>query len=111
MNEKKCVFGMKENTAGVVAYAGVFCTGILFLVMERENKTVRFHALQSTLTFIALGLLSMVAGWIPFIGGLLSWAVGVVTFAAWLYLMYTAHKGIKFKAPVLGDVCEQQVNK
>jgi len=111
MSEKKCVFGLQENVAGLVAYAGCFFTGILILVMEKENKTVRFHALQSTLLFILLSVLTTVAGWIPFIGGLLAWALGVVSFAAWLYLMYTAYKGIKFKVPVLGDVCEAQVNK
>jgi len=111
MNEKKCVFGLQENMAGLVSYAGVFITGILVLVMEKDNKTVRFHALQSTLTFILLGVLNTVAVWIPFIGGLLSWVIGIVTFAAWVYLMYTAYKGIKFKVPVLGDVCEAQANK
>ena len=111
MSDKKCVFNLDENIASLVSYAGFFVTGIIFLVMEKENKTVRFHALQSIIWFIALGIVSTVAGWIPIIGGLLAGAVGLLTLASCVYLMYTAYQGQTFKIPVIGDICWQQINK
>ena len=119
---KKSVFGLDENIAAMVAYLGTFITGIIFLIMERDNKTVRFAALQSTIFFIGMGLISIVVGWlmvfigwIPFLGGLVtSLIVGgirLITFATWIYLSYTAYKGQKVKIPMLGDIVEEQINK
>jgi len=110
-NNNKSTFGLDENIASLVCYAGIWVTGIIFLIMEKDNKTVRFHALQSIIWFIALNIVTSIAGWIPFIGGILAWVLGIVTFASWLYLMFTAYKGQKFKLPIVGDICEQQINK
>jgi len=122
----KSVFGLDENIAALVAYVGTFVTGIIVLVMEKENKFVRFAALQSTVFFlgilvlnIAVNILVSILGAIPFlgwiIGGLLGWllptAIGLLSFGAWIYLMYTAYKGQKFKLPIVGDIVEQQIEK
>lgn len=108
---KKSVFGLDENVASALCYALAFLSGIVILIMEKENKTVRFHALQSTLWFIALLVLSTVAGWIPFLGGLLSSILGLISFASWVFLMYSAFVGKKFKIPMIGDVVEAQIGE
>jgi len=119
---RKSVFGLDENIAAMLAYLGIFVTGIIILILERENKTVRFAALQSTIFFIGAGVLSTVVGWlmffiswVPFLGGLVSGlitgAISLGIFLMWIYLSYTAYKGEKYKIPVLGDIVEQQIEK
>ncbi len=114
---KKSLFGLTENLVGLISYAGLCVTGIIVLIMERENKFVRFHALQSTLWFLLLGVVGWVTGAlrvIPLIGfaaGFLGWFVGVLSFVSWVYLMYVAFTGKEFKIPVIGDVVWAQINK
>ena len=114
---KKSVFGLNENIAGALSYVFTFFSGIVVLVMEKENKFVRFHALQSTIWFVFLCVLGwalrILAG-IPLLGlliGVVAWAVGVISFASWVLLIVMAVKGETFKLPVIGDVVWAQVNK
>ena len=109
---RKSVFGLNENLAGVLSYAGFFFSGVIILVMEKENRTVRFHALQSILWFMILGVARTVAGWLPrLIGVPLGSALGIITVLSWLFLMYTAFVGKKYKIPMIGEVAEAQVNR
>jgi len=105
------VFGLSENIASVLSYALLFFSGIVVLVMERENKTVRFHALQSTIWFIFITLASLIVGFIPWVGNFLNSVLGWICFASWLFLMYNAFAGKKFKIPMIGDVVESQISK
>ncbi|MCL2573711.1 MAG: hypothetical protein FWE34_04065 [Defluviitaleaceae bacterium] len=114
----KSVFGLNENMAAALAYLGIFISGIVILITERENKFVRFAALQSTVLFLPLFLVMMVLGWftwIPILGplvfGLVSGIIGFVTFLAWIYLMFMAYKGQAVKVPFIGDICWEQVHK
>jgi uncharacterized membrane protein len=113
----KSIFGLEENIAGALSYAGLFFTGIVALVMEKDNKTVRFHALQSTIWFLFLFLfnwvLSIFTG-IPLLGFIFRIAsnlVGIIGFVSWAYLIFTAYKSTVFKLPVIGDVVWAQINK
>ena len=114
---KKSVFDLDEKIAGLLSYALLFVSGIFFYVMERENKFVRFHALQSTVWFLALGAVNLVLrilGGLPLLGGLFVFVnglVGLLGLVSWVYLMYMAYKGAEFKIPILGDVVWSQVNK
>jgi len=60
--------GLDENVAGLLCYLLGFITGILFLVVEKKSRFVKFHAMQSTITFLSLFVISVVLGWIPIIG-------------------------------------------
>ena len=59
--------GLPENVAGALAYALGPVTGVLFLVLEKKSKFVRFHAMQSLITFGGLfvlnSVLTMVSIW------------------------------------------------
>ena len=46
--------GLDENVAGFLCYLFGFVTGIVFLVVEKESRFVKFHAMQSTITFLGL---------------------------------------------------------
>ena len=106
----KTSLGIEENIAGLLCYVLGFITGIVFLVLEKDNKFVRFHAMQSLATFVALYAISIVVGMIPFIG-ILSILINILGLILWLLLMYKAFEGERFKLPVVGDFAEKQINK
>src|SRR5512141_1788646 len=69
MDEKeKSSTGLDENVAGFFCYLLGFITGIVFLVVEKRSSFVRFHAMQSTITFLGLFVVSMVIGVFPLFG-------------------------------------------
>jgi len=126
-DEKKSSMNMDENIASALAYVLFWLTGIIFFVIEKENKTVRFHAMQSILTFIPLQIIAWIVGWIgapsaswsytgyysynPGIPALLwlSWIIWALTIILWLILMIKAYQGEKFKLPIVGDIAEKQL--
>ena len=59
---------MDENVAGLLCYVLGWISGLVFFLIEKKNKFVRFHALQSIIVFGVLTLASIVIGWIPIIG-------------------------------------------
>jgi len=65
----------------------------------------------SLATFLIIFVISMVIGFIPVIGWLLSPLIGLVALILWLLLMFKAYKGEKYKLPIAGDFAEQQVSK
>ncbi|MDK2835171.1 MAG: hypothetical protein PWP63_2258 [Methanolobus sp.] len=102
--------GLAENISGVVAYFLGFITGIVLLVIEKENKFVRFHAAQSTVVFGALFIISIILGFIPIIGRLIALFLPIIGLVLWLYLMFMAYKGNLYRLPVLADFADKQEN-
>jgi uncharacterized membrane protein len=98
--------GLEPNVAGLLCYLGAWISGIVFLVIEQENKFVRFHALQSIVTFGALTVAGALLSWIPFVGGFFSTIIGILAFILWIILMVEAYQGKLFKVPVAGHVAE-----
>ena len=95
--------GLDENVAGFFCYLFFFVTGIVFLVVEKESSFVKFHARQSTITFLILLVLS----WIPVIG-FLFWILGLIL---WLLLMIKALQGQRYSLPIVGKMAEQKTNQ
>lgn len=95
----KTSMGLEENVAGLLCYVLGWITGIIFIVLEQENKFVRFHAMQSILTFAALTVLS----WIPVV----QWFVWIIALILWIVLMVKAYQGVVFKLPFIGDLAEK----
>ncbi|MFC1913237.1 DUF4870 domain-containing protein [Chloroflexota bacterium] len=98
--------GLEPNIAGLLCYLGGWITGIVFLVIEQKNKFVRFHALQSIVTFGALTVASALLNWIPLVGGFFSAVIGILAFVLWILLMVKAYQGELYKVPVAGQVAE-----
>jgi uncharacterized membrane protein len=121
----KTIFGLDENIAAALANATFGIFGAVALIGERENKFVRFHAMQAIIVFFALALISGIIGTlvgvfgsIPLIGGLvalpfgiLRFALGLVTGLTWIYLTFSAYVGRMAKVPVIGDVVLRQLDK
>jgi uncharacterized membrane protein len=116
--KNKTSMGLDENVAGALCYVLGFITGIVFLVMEKDNKFVKFHAVQSIATFLPV----MVIGWIItsilwstpmmwWLAGIISMLISLVELILWLVLMMKAYQGEKFKLPIVGDIAEKQSEK
>ena len=106
---EKTSTGLTENVAGLLCYVLGWVSGIVFILIEQENKFVRFHAIQSICVFGVLTLASIILGWIPFIGGVLAWIISVVGFILWIILMIKAYQGVKYKLPWAGNFAEKRV--
>lgn len=99
--------GLTENVAGLLCYVLWWVSGIVFLIIEPENKFVRFHALQSIIIFGIINLVVIVFSPIPFLGLVIIWIASVVGFVLWIVLMVTAVKGRNYKLPWAGDLAEK----
>ncbi len=99
--------GLDENIAGLLCYVLGWVSGIVFLLIEPENKFVRFHAFQSIIVFGVITVASAVLDWIPVIGGFFIWIIGTVAFIFWVVLMVKAYQGTKYKLPWAGDQAEK----
>lgn len=102
--------GLKENVAGALSYLLGPITGILFLIMEKESQFVKFHAMQSTIVFGGLWVLSIILSFIPYIGWMLLPLINLIGLILWVLLMYKAYSNEWFKLPVVGDIAEQQIS-
>ena len=117
----KSVFDLTPNGAAALSYVLGFFTGIMVLVLERNNRYVRFHAMQSTLWFLMLTVVWWVVSIltnIPILGllfGLVFWPVTFFGMAFYIgskiFLIWKAYNGATFKIPVIGAVAWDQVNK
>jgi uncharacterized membrane protein len=102
--------GMDENLAALLSYVLGFVTGIIFFVIEKESKFVKFHAMQSILVSAGLMILSFVLGLIPIIGWIAAILLGPVSLVLWIILMVKAYKHVWFKLPVVGEIAEKQAS-
>jgi len=99
--------GLEENIAGLLCYLFSIVSGVVFLVLEKENKFIRFHAMQAILTFIFVAGISIILSFIPFIGWIISLFLAPLGFFLSIFLMYQAYQGKMFKLPFIGDLAEQ----
>ncbi|MTI96420.1 MAG: hypothetical protein FH749_13255 [Firmicutes bacterium] len=125
--------GLEENVASALCYALGWLSGLVFFFIEKDNKTVRFHALQSIITFGTLhlifwviGLLSGIIlravirsagyyafGYVVFSGlfTLLSIVIGLAIFICWAILIYKTYNGQKIKLPIAGKIAAKHTGE
>jgi len=104
----KTTTGIEASVEALLCYLVGFITGIVFLVIEKENKYVRFHAMQSIIAFGFLFILSYVIAFMPFLV-MLTPIVSIVTIILWIIMMIKAYQGEKFKLPIAGDIAEKNI--
>jgi uncharacterized membrane protein len=127
--------GLDPKVAGALSY--IWIVGLIFFFIEKENRFIRFHAMQSIifgivnsvimivlvvlaviLTF-AFGIGGAIVGGV--VGGLVSMLVWVVWLIFWLFVLIfivglvfaavKAYQGQMFKLPIIGNMAEKIVNK
>ncbi len=112
--------GLPSNMAGALAYFLGAITGILFLVLEKRDPFVRFHAAQSigvTVVAVAISVvlmvLSAVLGFVPILGWLLGAVLSLgfmlVSVGFWLFLMFQAWQGRSWEVPGVGPRVRQML--
>lgn len=109
MGTEKTGMGMEQNVAGLLCYLVGWVTGLVFFLMEKENKFVRFHAMQSIVVFGGLTVVSLIVGIIPVIGWIVSWLIGIVALVLWILLMVKAYQNQMYKLPWAGDFAEKHI--
>ncbi|HII02596.1 TPA: hypothetical protein HA351_13440 [Methanosarcinaceae archaeon] len=129
--------GLSENIEGLLCYSFTLISGAIFLVVEKKSKFVRFHAIQSIVAFfllsIPVGLWEQlldndfeyyVVDFIIFV--LLNqhplipmyillddpyafevFYMSFLSFFLWIFLMYGAYRGKKYKLPIVGSLAEK----
>jgi uncharacterized membrane protein len=122
--------GLDENVAALISYIFGWVSGLIFFLMEKDSKLVRFHAMQSILFNVLVAIVCFV-GWIitvvlvliassladalGAVSGILAglvWLVIVVgILIAWILCLVRAYQGKFFKLPVIGNIAEKIVNK
>lgn len=127
---KTKTLGLDYSVAGLLAYLPICCinviTSIIWLVSEpKENKVLRFHALQSLLLVgvcIIVGVVFWILGFVLAVGASQSATVGVgggfllllielvvsgVIFIVDIVALVKAYQGQIWKIPVIGDIADK----
>jgi uncharacterized membrane protein len=122
--------GLDANVAALLAYLLGLIGGIVFYVLEKDSKFVKFHSMQSILfnalvvvVFIGLTIVNLVlqlvasgiSNGLGIIVGLLStlvWlGICVAIFVAFVLCLVKAFQGKMFKLPVIGNMAEKFASK
>lgn len=114
--------GLEPNIAALLAYLFGWLGGLIFFMIEKDNKFVRFSAMQSilfnvasialwfVLTFV-VGALSIATGGLGALFGLLMPLVGIGFLIIWIMLMVKAYNGEEWELPIIGGIARNAVNK
>jgi uncharacterized membrane protein len=130
MDTGKSALGLDGNVAAALGYP-IGIIAIICLIMEKENRFVKFHALQSILLHVAfiivaiavwiIGVILVIAGIAASaatnssaLGGLftmlfgLIWLVIIVAYIGGLiYAAVKAYGGNKFMLPIVGAMADK----
>ena len=107
--EERTVTGVTRGVEGLLCYVGGWISGIVFLVLEQKDRTIRFHAAQSIVVFGSLNIVFAMIRQIPLVGWFFGTVIGVTAFVLWVVLMNKAMQEDVLKLPVAGDLAERLV--
>ena len=127
MENEKSALGLDGNVTALIGYI-IGLVALILIFIEKDNKFVRFHALQSVLWSVACTVAIFAVGIIGFIlsmiisqiSGTLGGIVGILTFLLYIALFFAlfgglifaaikAFGGAEFKLPVAGNMAEKWV--
>lgn len=97
-----------------------FLGGLLFFLLEKENRFIRFHSLQSVffnaaviIISIALTIITVIIAFVPVVGALSAaviWSIFIIgAFVVWILLMVKSIQGEYYKVPLIGDWADRYV--
>jgi uncharacterized membrane protein len=112
--------GLEPNTAALLAYLFGWVGGLVFFLLEKEDKFVRFAAMQSivfnvagvALYFVFLvftGILAAVTNGLGALLGLLIPVVWIGYVVVWVLLMVKAYQNQEWELPVIGKIARNAV--
>ncbi len=105
-----------RNLVAALSYFMGFITGVVILLVEHDDRFVRFHAMQSTIIFGGLFIVNIVIGiifsnlsFLGFIGSFINILISLAALFVWLFSMYQAYQGKMFKWQYAGEWAENKV--
>jgi uncharacterized membrane protein len=118
--------GLDENIAALLSYVFGWISGLIFFLIEKDSRFVRFHAMQSillnaivvvlavvvvvvvTILTLILGQISAVlAGIVWIISWLLYLAGGLVALVLFILCLIKAFQNQMYKLPIIGNYAEK----
>lgn len=110
--------GLDANMAAGLSVLLGWIGGLVFFLLEKDSRFVRFHAMQSILIgigFAAIPVLAFTLNVAASLSGPLGWAlrgVGSLLWTAlavcWLVALIKAFQGEVWEAPLLGQIARKQ---
>lgn len=105
-----------RNIVAALSYVLGFITGIVILLVEKDDKFIRFHAMQSTtvtgslfLANIALGLLLKPLGILDVFSGVLNIIFWILILLVIIISFVKTYQGKLFKWPLVGEFSEKHI--
>ena len=108
-----CSTGLPPGVAVLLAYLFGWVSGLIFLLIEKRDQSVRFHAMQSIIISIAFtGLYVVVTALsiVPVVGELVGTITGLLGLALFIVIIIVIVKkfgGKDIKLPVVGTLAEK----
>ncbi len=116
MMHRVTTLGLDERLERVLAYAFGWVSGLILFLIEK-NRNVRWHAMQSMITFGTLSLvwfgvtmLKGMLGWIPILSLLTNFGLGLLLdvlwwlmIFLWIWLMAMAWLRPNYRLPFVGQ--------
>lgn len=117
---KKSGSGLEPNVAALLAYLFLLLGGIVFILIEKENKFVRFAAMQSIILgivwsliwFVLPILIGAVAIATAGIGSVIALLIPLISLGfliIWIILMVKAYQNQEWELPVIGKIARKYV--
>ncbi len=104
--------GLEPNIAGALCYGLWWITGLVFFLLEKEDRFVRFHAMQSIIVFGAITgiqIVISVLALITIVFVVLNWLVWIGSVVLWIFLMIKAYQGERYMLPKVGEIAEKYI--
>ena len=115
--------GFAPNIAATICAALPLLGGIIFLVLEKKNAFVRFWAMQSVFfggvcfaLSILLQIVSFILAYIPILGWILLFVLGIASIVFWLgcvvvwvITIVKAFSNVEWEIPYLGKLARKQL--
>lgn len=107
------IANLEPNVSAAFAYLLPPISGIIFFLMEKNNKFVRFHAMQSILFgAVSYTLLTLVSNLkIIYIGYLFDPLLTIGVFVIWMLLIWKAYQNEEYHLPFLGKIAKDHSDK
>jgi uncharacterized membrane protein len=122
---EKSTLGLDANLAAALGYP-IGLIGLVNFIIEKQNRFVKFHGIQSVLyslglwvgffvLWIVVAILGMMLAFVSealgflvvMLSSLLLLVVGLVWFGGLLFFAYKAYQGQMFKLPVIGNLADK----
>ena len=118
--------GLDENVAALLAYIATWVSGLVFFLIEKDSRFVRFHAMQAILLgasatiigillwilwffglIIGAAISDVLAGLVSVVLGLLLFVFSICVLIAVVMCLIKAYQMQYFKLPIIGNFAEK----